>query len=97
MRNCHRQSPKCKPPRKYFRLKPGLAVERDDSPFGNRAFQRPKLFHDPDPVIGDIAQTGQLIGGNQQEDGPESQSKPPGRSATAARGGNPGEITFGNQ
>ena len=43
-----------------LRLKPRLAIERDDSPLGHRTLHRPELLDDPDPVVGDVAQARKL-------------------------------------
>ena len=51
-----------------LRLKPRLAVERDDPPLGDRPLHRPEFLDDPDPVVGDVAQAGQLAGRNHQYD-----------------------------
>ena len=61
----------------HLRLKPGLAIERDDPSFGDRSLHGPEFFDDPDPVVGDIAQTGQLAGGDHQDDDPDDPEQAP--------------------
>ena len=41
-------------------LETRLALQRDDPAFGDRSLHRPELLDDPDPIVGDVAQAGQL-------------------------------------
>ena len=47
------------------------------SALGDRSFQRPELLDDPDPVVGDVAQAGQLAGDDRQNRQPDDPVQAP--------------------
>ena len=67
----------------HLRLKPRLAIQRDDPPLGHRTLDRPELLDDPDPVVGDVAQAGQLA----EHDDTHDQAHDPDKAARQIRQG----------
>src|SRR5262249_15152014 len=59
---------KVKSTAEHFGLEARLATQCNDLPFGNRSLLRPELLDDPNPVVGDVSQAGQLTSDHDQGD-----------------------------